>query len=419
MSPLSLFNDDTLNKIDGLYQKIAIHIVNARSNVRRSIDIEMVQAYWFTGRDIVEDEQLGKLRPEYGAKTLEILAKKLKNDFGRGFDVRNLRYMRQFYLAYPIRNALRSELSWTHYRLLLRVKNVTARDWYVTECIANHWSTHALDRQIGTLYYERLLSSREKQPVIQEASEKTESSQIDIKNCLRDPYILDFLNVPHESILESTIEKSLINNLQKFLLELGRGFAFVERQQRLQVEDQDFAIDLVFYNFRLKCFLLIDVKVSRLEHKDVGQMDTYVRIYDQHIKSPEDNPTVGLILCSEKSEAIAKYSVLTDSKQIFASKYLLYLPSEEELIQELQREREQLSTQAQEPFNMAGLSAARARGRLGGKPKGLSQKAQAIACAAEALYKERQLTTEQILKQLKISRATLYNYLRYRQVKIG
>lgn len=417
VSPPPLLDDEALAYVDILYQKIAVHIENARKNVRRSIDIEMVQAYWLTGRDIVEEEQEGSQRSEYGAKTLEILAKKLKNDFGRGFDIRNLRYMRQFCLTYPIRNALRSELSWTHYRLLLRVKNVIARDWYATECIANHWSTHALDRQIGTMYYERLLSSRERQYVIQEAKEKTEPLQIDVKNCLRDPYILDFLNVPHESILETTIEKGLINNLQKFLLELGRGFAFVERQQKLQVEDQNFAIDLVFYNFRLKCFLLIDVKVSRLEHQDVGQMDTYVRIYDQHIKSPDDNPTVGLILCSEKSEAIAKYSVLTGSKQIFASKYLLYLPSEEELIQELQREMEQLSHLKER--GRAGLCAARARGRLGGKPKGLSQKAQATACVAETLYKERKLTTEQILKQLNISRATLYNYLRYRQVKIG
>ncbi len=348
MSSFPSFDDESLSRIDILYQKIAIHIENAKSNVQRSIDTEMVGAYWLTGRDIVEEEQNGNERSEYGAKTLEILAKKLKNDFGRGFDIRNLRYMRQFYLTFPIRNALRSELSWTHYRLLLRVKNATARNWYVTECIANHWSTHALDRQIGSLYYERLLSSSDKQPVIQEAKEKTAPLQLEVKDFLRDPYILDFLNLPHTSVLESTIEQGLINNLQKFLLELGRGFAFVERQQRLHVEDQDFAIDLVFYNFRLKCFLLIDVKTSRLEHQDVGQMDTYVRIYDQHIKSPEDNPTVGLILCSEKSEAIAKYSVLTDSKQIFASKYVLYLPSEEELIKELQRERIQLFNLEQE-----------------------------------------------------------------------
>lgn len=339
ISPAYLPNDENLARVDILYQKILAHIENARNNVRLSIDTEMVGAYWLTGRDIVEEEQQGKRRSEYGAKTLEILAKKLKNDFGRGFDIRNLRYMRQFYLTYPIRNALRSELSWTHYRLLLRVKDATARDWYTTECISNHWSTHALDRQIGTLYYERLLSSRDKQPVMQEAEEKTASLQIDVKNCLRDPYILDFLNIPHESVLESTIERGLINNLQQFLLELGRGFAFVKRQQKLQVEDQDFAIDLVFYNFQLKCFLLIDVKVGRLEHQDVGQIDTYVRIYDQKIKNPEDNPTVGLILCSEKSEAIAKYSILADEKQIFASKYVLYLPTEEELEKELQRER--------------------------------------------------------------------------------
>lgn len=338
-----LLDEESMARINILYKKIATHIENARSNVRRSINNEMVSAYWLTGRDIVEEEQQGRQRSEYGAKTLKILSTKLTRDFGRGFDERNLRYMRQFYLNYPIWNAVRSELSWTHYRLLLRVKDTAARDWYTAESIANHWSTHALDRQIGTLYYERLLSSRDKQPVIDEAQEKIKELQPNIKNFLRDPYVFDFLDLPSQSVLESTIEKALISNLQKFLLELGRGFAFVERQQKLQVEDQDFAVDLVFYNFRLKCFLLIDVKVGRLEHQDVGQMDTYVRIYNQHIKNSDDNPTIGLILCGEKSEAIAKYSILADSKQIFASKYMLYLPTVEELEKELQREMQELT----------------------------------------------------------------------------
>jgi predicted nuclease of restriction endonuclease-like (RecB) superfamily len=201
---------------------------------------------------------------------------------------------------------------------------------------------------MSTLYYERLLSSTGKTLVIAEAETNTQALQTEIKNYLRDPYILDFLNLPHSSVLESTLEEALINNLQLFLLELGRGFAFVARQQRISVEEQDFYIDLVFYNFRLKCFLLIDLKLGKLTHQDVGQMDSYVRIYDQHYKGVDDNPTVGLILCSEKSTAVAKYSVLADSKQLFSAKYLPYLPTEEELKAELQRERALLATQGDE-----------------------------------------------------------------------
>ncbi len=230
-------------------------------------------------------------------------------------------------------------MSWTHYRILTRIENPKARDWYATECIASNWSVRALDRQIGSLYYERLLSSSEKTPVLKEAEEKTKLLQTDIKDYICDPYILDFLNLPSTTILESTIEQSLIDNLQKFLLKLGRGFAFVSRQQRISTEDQDFYLDLVFYNFKLKCFLLVDIKLGKINHQDVGQMDTYVRIYDQHYKSHDDNPTIGLILCSEKSEAVAKYSVLNNSKQLVSSKYFAYLPTEEELRIELQRER--------------------------------------------------------------------------------
>lgn len=199
-----------------------------------------------------------------------------------------------------------------------------------------------MDRQIGTLYYERLLSSKEKQPVKQEAAEKTGILAVPPKDYLRDPYIFDFLNLPHQTLVETNIEQGLIDNLQKFLLELGKGFAFVERQQRICTDDQDFYIDLVFYNFKLKCFLLIDLKVGKLAHQDVGQMDTYVRMYDQLKKQADDNPTIGLILCSEKSETIAKYSILADSEQIFASKYLSFLPSEEDLQKELAREYQKL-----------------------------------------------------------------------------
>lgn len=331
-----------INQSQLLY-KISQIIVDSRKAVLQTVNHAMVQAYWNIGRLIIEYEQKGSSRAKYGTQQLEYLAKELQEKFGKGFDVSNLRNMRRFYLAYPNQDAVRPELSWTHYRKLIRIENPQARAWYVTECIENNWSIRALERQISNLYYERLLSSTDKTLVLKEAEEKTSCLQVNIKDYIRDPYVLDFLNLPSTAILESTIEQALINNLQKFLLELGRGFAFVSRQQRISTEDQDFYLDLVFYNFKLKCFLLIDIKLGKLNHQDVGQMDTYVRIYDQRYKSHDDNPTIGLILCSEKSEAIAKYSVLSDSKQLFSAKYLAYLPTEEELRIELQRERGLLS----------------------------------------------------------------------------
>ena len=312
---------------------------DARIQLQQTVNHTMVKTYWEVGRLIVEYEQQGETRASYGKQQLQGLADQLRIEFGKGFEVRNLRNMRAFYLAYPIWNAVRSELSWTHYRILLRVESSKARDWYIQESIEHSWSSRALERQIDKLYYERLLMSKDKRPVVQEAENHIKPLQIDAKNYLRDPYILDFLNLPYQPVVETELEQGLINNLQQFLLELGKGFAFVERQQRIATEDQDFYIDLVFYNFKLKCFLLIDLKIGKLTHQDVGQIDTYVRIYDEHRKSADDNPTIGLILCSEKNETIAKYSVLKDSKQLFASKYLHYLPTEEELRRELERER--------------------------------------------------------------------------------
>lgn len=314
-------------------------LILSRQNLAQTVNSAMVQTYWNIGRIIVEDEQAGEQRAAYGKKQLEFISDKLTTEFGKGFDTRNLRNMRQFYTIYPNWNAVSTKLSWTHYRTLFRIEKDEVRQWYMQESIANNWSARALDRQISSLYYERLISSKEKIPVENEAKENTKELQLTPKDVLRDPYIFDFLNLPSQSLLESDIEQALIDNLQKFLLELGRGFAFVSRQKRLSVEEQDFYIDLVFYNFKLKCFLLIDLKLGKLTHQDVGQMDTYVRIYDKFEKSEDDNPTIGLILCSEKSQAVAKYSVLNDSKQLFSSKYLPYLPSEEELKQELLRER--------------------------------------------------------------------------------
>lgn len=335
---------DLSNK-DALYNGIARILQNAQSQVRQSVNCAMVQAYWQVGRLIVEDEQQGQARAEYGKAQLSQLAERLTTNFGKGFDERNLRNMRRFYQTFPIWNAVRTELSWTHYRTLIRLDSESARLWYMQEAAQLAWSARALERQIGTLYYERLLSSKDKAPVEQEAQQNTLPLADTPKDYLRDPYILDFLNLQSSSYQETDLEQGIINNLQQFLLELGKGFAFVERQQRLRFDDEDFYIDLVFYNFKLKCFLLVDLKIGKLKHQDVGQMDTYIRYYDEQRKGTDDNPTIGLVLCSEKSEAVVKYSVLTEQKQLFAAKYLPYLPSEEELQQELQKERQRVQQQ--------------------------------------------------------------------------
>ncbi|MGY4878459.1 PDDEXK nuclease domain-containing protein [Vreelandella aquamarina] len=332
-----------------LVSEIRELIETARQQVVQAVNSTMVLTYWQIGRLIVEDEQQGESRAAYGKQQLQRLSSELTREFGKGFDVTNLRNMRRFYEAFPIRDALRLELSWTHYRILLRIDNHQAREWYMTEAASQHWSSRALERQISTLYYERLLSSQDRTAVEQEAETLTRLlAQQDARHYLRDPYILDFLDLPAERYLEADLERGLIDNLQAFLLELGKGFAFVARQQRLTTEDQDFYIDLVFYNFKLKCFLLVDLKLGKLTHQDVGQMDSYIRIYDKHYKEQDDNPTIGLILCSQKSEAVVKYSVLTENKQMFAAKYHPYLPTEEELCRELERERNLVQQQIEQ-----------------------------------------------------------------------
>lgn len=332
-------NDHTPTRLSSLADAIATQIEQARGQLRQAVNSVMVQSYWEIGRLIVEDEQQGESRAEYGKQQLQQLSQQLTERLGKGFDITNLRKMRTFYQAFPIRDALRLELSWTHYRTLLRIDNPQARDWYLHEAITQSWSARALERQIGTLYYERLLASQNKALVEQEAQSNTQPLAETAKDYLRDPYILDFLNLQDKTYQESELEQAIISNLQQFLLELGKGFAFVERQQRIRFDDDDFYIDLVFYNFKLKCFLLVDLKLGKLKHQDVGQMDTYVRLYDEQRKGSDDNPTIGLVLCSEKSEAVVKYSVLAEQKQLFAARYLPYLPTEEELKRELERER--------------------------------------------------------------------------------
>ncbi|WP_386689235.1 YhcG family protein [Lonepinella sp. MS14437] len=325
-----------------LFSQIAEIIHQAKNQVRQTVNVAMVQSYWQIGRLIVEDEQQGESRAEYGKYVLKDLSERLTEMFGKGFDERNLRNMRQFYLAFPIWNTLCSELSWSHYRRLIQVENQQARLWYMRETIEQNWSVRALDRQISVLYYERLLASQNKTPVITEAEQKTAELKETIEDYLRDPYILDFLNLQDGTYQENDVEQAIINNLQLFLLELGKGFAFVERQKRIRFDDEDFYIDLVFYNFKLKCFLLIDLKIGKLKHQDVGQMDTYVRLFDQEIKGADDNPTIGLVLCSEKSEAVAKYSVLADRKQLFSAKYLPFFPTERELELQIKKARKNL-----------------------------------------------------------------------------
>lgn len=333
---MTLGNHQMETTFDTLVQGIAQIISQARGQVRQAVNSAMVQSYWEIGRLIVEHEQKGESRAIYGKAQLQALSNQLTERLGKGFDVGNLRNMRQFYLTFPKRDAVRSELSWTHYRTLMRIENPTARAWYLQESIAQSWSVRALERQMGVLYYERLLASQDKALVQKEAQDRTLPLAETPQDFLRDPYILDFLNLQDKTYQETDLEQAIISNLQHFLLELGKGFAFVERQQRIRFEDQDFYIDLVFYNFKLKCFLLVDLKLGKLTHQDVGEMDTYIRLYDEQRKGDDDNPTIGLVLCREKSEAVVKYSVLADKQQLFAAKYLPYLPSEAELKQALE-----------------------------------------------------------------------------------
>jgi len=251
--------------------------------------------------------------------------------------------MRLFYQAFPKCDALRHELSWTHYRTLLRVENDNARHWYMNETATQNWSTRALERQIGTFYYERLLASRDRSKVKQEASANLKAFDLGPRDIVRDPVVLEFLGLPNAGLLlETDLEQALIDQLQGFLLELGKGFAFVARQQRISTESKDFYIDLVFYNYLLKCFVIVDLKRGELSHQDIGQMDMYVRLYDDQRRGPDDKPTVGIILCAQKDESVVRYSVLQGNEQLFASQYQLVLPTEEELRNELDRERARL-----------------------------------------------------------------------------
>lgn len=341
-------NKQMTKGVNSLYDTINRIIEDARNTVYQTANFTMVKAYWNIGKAIVEEEQNGKQRAEYGAELIKRLAEKLTKTQGKSYSERNLWYMKQFYQQWVNMNALRSELSWTHYRLLLRVESEQARQFYKQECIECNWSTRTLERQIGNLYYQRMLMSRNVQTVKDEAHEKQTVQEP--KDIIKDPYVLEFLGLKdYTDFRESQLEQAIIDKLHDFLLELGKGFAFVSRQYRLTTETgKHFYADLVFYNYILKCFLVIDLKAEPLTHQDIGQMDMYVRYFEDKVRQATDNPTIGLILCTEKDKTIAKYSLLNDSSQIFASKYMLYLPTEQELKREIERERLQIE-QGQNP----------------------------------------------------------------------
>ena len=321
-----------------VYDRIRKIIEAARGNVARVINAEMVIAYWQIGREIVEEEQKGSARAKYGQQLLKDLSTRLSEDFGKGFDASNLRNIRSFYLTYPKRDALRHELSWTHYRILMRIEKPEARSFYEIESVKNNWSARELERQKGSLLFERLALSKDKKGFMRLARKGQELQAYG--DIIKDPYVLEFTGLsPHSKLYESRLEQALIDNLSKFLLELGKGFTFVARQKRITLDGDHFYIDLVFYNTIIKCFVIIDLKIGKLVHQDIGQMQMYVNYYDRSVKQTDDNPTVGLILCEDKKDAVVRYTLPKDNRQIFASRYKLYLPTEEELVNELRRER--------------------------------------------------------------------------------
>jgi len=329
-----------MNKItNNFYSDVKEILAQARSRAYNAVNTAMVEAYWLIGKRIVEEEQKGEERAAYGEKILQLLSKELSVEFGKGFSYSNLRNFRQFYLTYPDIEkcyALRSKLSWTHHRLIMRVESSVAREYYLKECAEQNWSSRVLERNINTFYFQRILTSK----TTALSTKATDDETYRVADFIKDPYIFEFLNISQPATAsEKQIETALIYNLQQFLLELGKGFSFVARQMRISTETDHFYIDLVFYNYLLKCFVLIDLKTGKLTHQDIGQMDMYRRMYDD-LKKPEgDNTTVGIILCTEKSETVVKYSVMGDNQQLFATKYMPFLPTEAELIAEIEREK--------------------------------------------------------------------------------
>lgn len=326
----------TENNAEETYNKVRSSVITAQSHIYTAVNTAMVQAYWEIGEQIYlacgEND-----RAEYGTGLLKYLSEKLTAEFGKGFIIANLKNMRQFYRAYQNRYTLCSELSWSHYRILMRISDNKRREWYTEECAKSGWSVRQLERQINTMFYERLLASQEKDKVAEEI-QLTEPKP-EYEKIIRDPYVLEFLDLPaNPHFYEKDLEQALIDHLQHFLLELGRGFSFVARQKKISFDGRQFCIDLVFYNYILKCFVLIDLKLGDLTHQDLGQMQMYVNYYTRELMNEGDNPPIGIVLCADKSDAIVKYTLPEDNTQIFASRYMTCIPSEEEFKRELRLE---------------------------------------------------------------------------------
>ena len=325
---------------NNIYERIRSEVEKARQKVYATVNLTMVETYWNIGKQIYEAQDKSE-RAEYGKGLLKFLSQKLTKEFGKGFTVTNLKYMRQFYMAFPNSHSLSDQLSWTHYRMLLKVEDEKIRYFYLKECEKSNWSTRQLERQINSFYYQRLLSSQDKDSVRDKI--QTLEKGVDAKDIIRDPYVLEFLGLEQTpNLYEKDIEQGLINHLQKFLLELGRGFSFVARQKRISFDGEHYYIDLVFYNYILKCFVIIDLKLGKLTHQDIGQMQMYVNYYTRELMNEGDNLPIGIVLCADKSDSVVKYTLPEGNNQIYASKYKLYMPTEEELKRELAKEQEVL-----------------------------------------------------------------------------
>lgn len=369
--PEKKYNDEDNMLVNDLRSIVS----KARSKAFAAVNYSLVERNWRIGQRIVEQEQNGASRAEYGKHVIEVASAALTKEFGKGFSETNIMNFKKFYLKFKeltIPQTLSEEfkkqkhqtlsdessllpqkgqtqpaqfelrlLPWSHYERLIRVEDKKAREWYVKEAFEQGWSYRTLNRNINTLYYERLLMSTKKQPVVDEMQDKTKAYQQDKLEYIKSPVVLEFLGLPEDtSLAESKLETAIINNLEKFLMEMGKGYALVARQQHIRTEENDYYIDLVFYNYLIKSFILVDLKVNRITYQDVGQMDMYLQMYDKMKKGPDDNPTIGIILCTETDSDVARYSTLAKNDQMFAAKYKLYLPDKEDLRREIERQKE-------------------------------------------------------------------------------
>lgn len=348
---------DNFVKTDDILKDMCGIIESSQKAAHQAVNITLVQRNWMIGYRIAEEEFGGEERSEYGLKVIKKLSEELSNIYGKGYDRGTLYRCLKFYRMFPeIVASLRQQsgtiLSWTHYRILLQVEDKKARDWYEKEAAEQNWSVRTLQRNVSSQYYYRMLQTQKQELVKNEMREVTEEYQNDKLEFIKNPVIAEFLGMASNTdFTESDLEKSILSNLQKFLMELGKGYAFVARQQHIHTEKQDYFIDLVFYNYILKCFVLIDLKTQKITHQDVGQMDMYIRMYDELKRSEGDNPTIGIVLCSDTDEDIAKYSILHGNEQLFASKYKLYLPTEEELREEIETQKAMFLLQQEEGKN--------------------------------------------------------------------